>query len=272
MKHIEKELSLSEVSDALAQVCTQAESIILTAHSKEIIIGRKAQDQERKIHTLDEFFSTSSTKEEFCLKLEYFPEHLAKTEKETRGQAINPLWFSIRQHMISASKAHDVKTRMASYHKDETGKGVDMQSIIDTIAGRKKVNPLLPSLRYGQAMENDAVQAFVDIYEKSHTNVKVEECGIFLCQDMPFVGGSPDRILSCQCCGKSCLEVKCPFSITHLSPVDAEAKLPYLKKDANLQTFLNRNHKYYTQCKVQMAASRIYTSYFFVWTSHGYFV
>ena len=63
----------------------------------------------RELHTINEFLCYSETRDEFCLKLEFLPANLADSEEETRGQAANPLWFSVRQHMISASKAHDVK-------------------------------------------------------------------------------------------------------------------------------------------------------------------
>ena len=47
------------------------------------------------------------------------------------------------------------------------------------------------------------------------------------------IGGSPDRIMTYSCCKSACLEIKCPYSINHLSPDDPEAKLPYLKKQDN---------------------------------------
>ena len=50
----------------------------------------------------------------------------------------------------------------------------------------------------------------------------------FFCEDMPFLGGSLDMIISCDCCSRSCLEVKYPFSIRNISPMDTEVKLPYL--------------------------------------------
>ena len=49
---------------------------------------------------------------------------------------------------------------------------------------------MLPALRYGQAMENEAVEAYLKLYRENHSNVKSEECGIFVCKDIPFVGGS----------------------------------------------------------------------------------
>ena len=120
-------------------------------------------------------------------------------------------------------------------------------------------------------MESDRLQAFKEAFCKTHIDVTITDCGLCICKEIPYVGGSPDRIVQCSCCGISCLEVKCPFSINHTSPTDENVKLPFLKKDKDGKLELNRNHKYYTQCQVQvqMAATQADTCYFFVWTAHG---
>lgn len=81
-------------------------------------------------------------------------------------------------------------------------------------------------------MEEEAAQTFFRIYAKEHSNAEIIERGTFLSRDMPFVGDSTDRIIMCDCCGKSCLEVKCTFSISHTTPTDRNSSLPYLKRDA----------------------------------------
>ena len=103
-------------------------------------------------------------------------------------------------------------------------------------------------------MENEAAESFFTLY-KDITSMPLEMRN-FLCSDMLFVGGSPDRIITCDCCSKSYLEVKCPISINHFSPMDEEAKLLYLKKDINSELHINKNHQYFTQCQVQMAACK----------------
>ena len=54
-------------------------------------------------------------------------------------------------------------------------------------------------------------------------------------------------IISCTCCGHPCLEVKCPFSCCHLSPMDSDTKLAYFRR-MNDVVSMNYNHKYYTRC------------------------
>ncbi len=268
----ESNLTLDDIASALTTVCDRSQSMVFSAVNR---VGQNATAQaiiEEELYTFDKFLMESESSEEFLMKMEYFPSNRTKIEIETRGQSDNPLWFSVRKHVISASKAHSVKTKMQTQSKscnsDEAA--VDFEAIFKSISGSKYVNPELPALKYGRAMEAEAVNAFITEYKKTHKGVTVNECGIFLCKDVPFVGGSPDRILDCLCCGKSCLEVKCPYSIRDKSPMDADVTLPYLNKDANV-TSLKANHKYYTQCQVQMAASEIHTCHFYVWTPNGAF-
>ena len=120
-------------------------------------------------------------------------------------------------------------------------------------------------------MENEAVDSFVENFKVAHKDVSVTECGLFLLKDMPFIGASPDRIIECSCCGTACLEIKCPFSIRHTTPTDSSVQLPFLKTIGD-KMVLNRNHKYFTQCQVQMASVGLSTCHFYVWTPHGSFL
>ena len=67
-------------------------------------------------------------------------------------------------------------------------------------------------------MEDYNQEAFIH-----HQGFTVAESGLFVHPDMPFIGASPDRIISCDCCGKGILEVKCPFCIKDKLP-DHEKK------------------------------------------------
>ena len=144
----------------------------------------------------------------------------------------------------------------------------DFKAVCEKVSGSSKINPNIPALTYGRAMEGEAVSTFMELYAQTHKNATVIDCGLFLSKELSFVGGSPDRILSCDCCGNFCLEIKCPASISHTSPWDPDVNLPFLKRENDLLV-LNRNHKYYTQCQVQMAVTGIHQSYFIVWTARG---
>ena len=132
------------------------------------------------------------------------------------------------------------------------------------------VNPNIQALKYGREMEINAVNEFQKMHAISHKNIKVEECGLFLMPEKPFIGCSPDRIVFC-CCGKPCLEIKCPYSINYTSPTDPKVTLSYLSKSKDDKLALNRNHQHYMQRQMQMAVTGTNICHFFVWTPHGHY-
>ena len=80
----------------------------------------------------------------------------------------------------------------------------------------------MPSLKYGRDMEPEAINTFTDIMKKTYKHFAVQECGLILLDSHPFIGASPNAIASCSYCRNVCVEVKCPYSISHTSPEDAE--------------------------------------------------
>ena len=36
--------------------------------------------------------------------------------------------------------------------------------------------------------------------------------------DYPFLGASPDGLVSCDCCGEGLVEIKCPFRYRNMTP------------------------------------------------------
>ena len=266
--HIDNSLSLHDVTEALGKVCD--DSIIFTTEATKQT--KAAHEREEKICTLEDFLHISNTTEEFLMHMEYFPSHVEETERQTLGQSNNPLWFAVRKHTITASKAHAVKTKMASIERAKAQSNfLDMTAIFESISGRGPMLDL-PALRYGKAMESEAVDVFLGTIKRAHQGVLASDCGIFICRDRPFIGGSPDRIIQCKCCGKFCLEIKCPFSIRDKSPNDAASDIKYLEHNSAGLLALNRNHMYFTQCQIQMGVTGIHKSYFVVWTAHGIFI
>ena len=54
-----------------------------------------------------------------------------------------------------------------------------------------------------------------------HEDVKLEPRGLFLMQNKSFIGTSHDVVVSCSCCGKGVLEIKCPYSIANQIPSES---------------------------------------------------
>ena len=124
------------------------------------------------------------------------------------------------------------------------------QPTLDKVSVRAKVNPEIPPLKYGREMEPHAIASFTTMFETYHRKATVQSCPIFLCNDLPFLGGSPDSIVTCDCCGKFCLEVKCPFTIKGCVPLNPEVKLNYIRKENSQSMMLKKSHRYYSKCQV----------------------
>ena len=74
---------------------------------------------------------------------------------------------------------------------------------------------------------------------------------------MQYIGARPDRLMSCSCCGKACIEIKCPYSINYTDP--NEQNLDYLYKDGDTGKLK----------QIKMWVTKTKNAYFVVWTTHG---
>ena len=85
-----------------------------------------------------------------------------------------------------------------------------------------------------------------------HVNLEVKKCGSFINKENPFLHATPDFLVSCDCCGSGCGEVKCPVVIIDGIFDDyVQHKNSCLEKvNGNLQ--LKERHSYYYQVQQQL--------------------
>lgn len=78
----------------------------------------------------------------------------------------------------------------------------------------------------------------------------MEDSGLIINSIHPYFGASPDKIISCTCCGKGCVEIKCPYCLRDSSleevPGNKLCFVPGTKE-------LDENHTYFYQVQMQMA-------------------
>ena len=96
-------------------------------------------------------------------------------------------------------------------------------------------------------------------------DIKLSDCGLFVDETLPYVSANPDILLLCSCCEKTCVEIKCRYSINCIEP--CYSNLEYLRL-CDGKTVLKTSHKYYIQCMFQMAVTGTMENYFVVWTPH----
>lgn len=72
-------------------------------------------------------------------------------------------------------------------------------------------SPNISALRWGCEKEETAIADYTSTMACSHTNLKLEWCGLVVNPKHPHLGASRDGLTSCDCCGNGLLKVKCPF-------------------------------------------------------------
>ena len=65
---------------------------------------------------------------------------------------------------------------------------------------------------YGLQYEDTARKEYVAAMKKMHVDFEMNKTGLIIDSIYPFMGASPDGLVSCTCCGRGVLEAKCPFS------------------------------------------------------------
>lgn len=137
---------------------------------------------------------------------------------------------------------------------------------IKQICWPEKVKFTCKQTEYGIQFESVAVKKFCDEMKNTHTNFLYHQSGIVIHQEYPFFSATPDGIVSCDCCGKSSLEVKCPWSLNKVRSLQdfCNIKNAYLKYENN-EYNLDKNHTYYYQIQMQMALLGNDYCYFYVW-------
>lgn len=171
-------------------------------------------------------------------------------EKSTRGQSKSLRWESERKGRITASVMHRVATCRS---------GAD--GLVAEIMGYIKP-PNVFNLQWGSQMELKAKEAFMTQESGTHQGFQLHDCGLYVMGKQPYLAASPDAIVSCECCDKAVLEVKCPASLKGQSLSTATKQLPYMNESMQLR----RDHAYYTQVQSQMAATQLSRAYFVVFT------
>ena len=109
------------------------------------------------------------------------------------AQSENENWFEYRKCLITASKAHEVVTKMTKVEKGGGGT-ISMWSLNQKVSGLALVNPNIPALKYGRYNEIEAAITFIEFIKGKHKDIKLSACGLFDDETLPYVRASPDRI------------------------------------------------------------------------------
>ena len=182
-------------------------------------------------------------------------------EKETRKQSKTALWFKYRAGRVTASRMKAV------CHTDITNPA---QSLVKSIRYPEVFNFTSKQTNWGCRHEKQARDRYEKTVRFKHTNLQVAECGLFINPQWLFVGASPDGIITCDCCPKGVLEIKCPFchrgeSIAAAITSDKNFSLT----EVDGQISLDHCHAYYYQVQTQIFVCNVDYCDFCVCTFSG---
>lgn len=199
--------------------------------------------------------STSRTTEDMLQKLTVSKEEIRDIERDTVGQSKNEIWRRLRKGRITASNFYRVHTKMESLKKNPS---TDSSKLVASLINPPDISHL-SQIAQGNAKEKPALKKLFQLLSKNHRNLAISECGLYLSEVKPYLGASPDGLVSCDCCQPALVEIKCPtLELDCLSYLD-EAK--YLKTRTN----------YFGQVQGQMAITRCNKTYFFIFYSEDLF-
>ena len=87
--------------------------------------------------------------------------------------------------------------------------------------------------------------------DKHHEDLIITVCGFYISEDNPYIGASPDGLVSCKCCGTGSIEIKCPFCKKCDVISDATDDPKFCLEQDGTSTTLKRNRPYFYQVQTQ---------------------
>lgn len=156
-------------------------------------------------------------------------DRIENIEKRTRGQSANVLWSEERSKRIQSSYFGRICKATSR---------TDFNKLAESMLEPQQFSS--KATDHGKKYEKVATKE----YERLH-HCHVHESGIWVSTIMPFLGTSPDGVIS----EDVILEVKCPYTATDklITPVT----VPYLKLQGN-GLELDKNHNYFYQVQGQL--------------------
>lgn len=187
------------------------------------------------------------------MKQRYYQTHVAITTEEameiecaTRDQAGSDRWKSERKNRLTASKVGGI-----SKMKKTTKRGNKVKQLLySTFRGNE-------ATRYGMLMEDTARTEYLTYQQQNkHPEVSVENCGLFVSCENPWLAATPDGLVhdpSEQASSSGLLEIKNPHSKRDMTISEAcsSGKSFFLKKE-DTEYKLKQQHDYFHQVQCQL--------------------
>ncbi|XP_049267370.1 uncharacterized protein LOC125756543 [Rhipicephalus sanguineus] len=184
-------------------------------------------------------------------------------ESITREQSSCPKWFTYRAGRITASVAKSVCS--TSLDKPSV-------SLLKKICYPEQQKFTTAATSWGLEHECDAIKSYVAEMKQHHSDFQHFKPGVYLSVQHPYLAATPDASVSCTCCGKGIVEVKCPYTLASRSIEEASNDTSFCLKNENGKLTLRKTRQYYYQVQTQMAVCNATYCDFVVWTPSSVFI
>ncbi|XP_064486723.1 uncharacterized protein LOC135399024 [Ornithodoros turicata] len=195
--------------------------------------------------------------EEIYRKIEemYAVDDFKKIEEITRAQSKSEAWKSYRVGMITGSVGYNVFTRVKTIL---TRIGEHNVAPTVSLLMRQKSAVTGPMAR-GSALEEEAKVAFIRVNSTMHKSLSINSCGLFVMKSHPYIGASPDGIITCSCCPPRLIEIKCPLEISEFTKRELTSNNEHYQFKAT--------SKYNCQVQLQMNIAGLSSTEIFIYKS-----
>lgn len=187
-------------------------------------------------------------KENFLDNLKKTEEERQNIERKTILQSDSGEWLELRRMLLTASNFGKVIKRRCD---------TSCQSFVKNLLYKNNIDHVLV-IKHGKDHEKIAIRQ-LELQE----GIKIEPCGLFIDQDLPFLGATPDGI-----CGQvTIIEIKCPVSANKFGLEEAikKKKLTFWKCKSNGDLEIVKTHQWYYQIQGQLHISKKTKCLFAVW-------
>lgn len=124
---------------------------------------------------------------------------------------------------------------------------------------------------HGKTYEPVALKEYKKYMFSTRNPVSVFKSGLVVSIAPPFLAASPDGKVVDRGCSKpfGLVEVKCPYTKFHVSPLEACADESFFAENVNGKPRLKRGHQYYFQIQSQLGITGASWCDFVIYTNKG---
>ncbi|KAK1885950.1 Exonuclease [Dissostichus eleginoides] len=193
-------------------------------------------------------------------ELNLTPEQCLLVEEKTRKQSRSRVWFEQRAGRVTASSFH------------EAAKTESSSSLIKRVCYPRSSQFSTEATRWGLQNEDTAKKSYLVAMQDHHEDINVAASGLILNPELPWIGASPDGVVSCACHEPGILEIKCPFSAKDRSLLECtkDSRFCLTVPEGGLMS-LKLDHSYMYQVQAQMRVAEVMFCDFVVWTPQELF-